>query len=128
MNKKMNGLALLATGWITGFSITANAEDFSTLTNDQLFDLRGSVAETDRNAFRDEMKSRVSAMSSEERSAFRSLNSANRSSAAGGGQGRGYGGSEGGKGSMTRTRTRQGGGAGYQSRSGSGYGGGRGRH
>ena len=121
MNKKMNGLTLLATGWLAGISLTATAEDFSTLTNDQLIVLRGSVAETERDAFRDEMKSRVSAMSDEERTAFRDLTRTNSANGTGG-EGRQYGRGGGqGNGSMTRTRSRQGGGSGQ----GRGYGRGR---
>lgn len=120
---KLTQAAIAAQAIILAISTSVSAEEFTTLTNDQLFEMRGearSFSDTDRSLFRDEVQSRVSAMSDEERTAFRDLNSSRANSGEGS---RRYGGGGGqGKGSMTRTRSRQGGGSGERR----GYG--RGQH
>jgi len=110
-------IAVIAGAWP---SVTL-ATDYTTLTNDQLIDLRGttsSMTDEERTLLRNEMRSRVSAMTPEERSAFRELNTSRQGDGSGGG-GRRYGGDNGqgqGQGQMTRSRLRDGsgGGSGYR--------------
>jgi len=51
------------------------AIDYSTFTNDELFDAKGTVASEDRAAFQDEMKSRMQSLTPDERSALRGTSS-----------------------------------------------------
>jgi len=52
--------------------VSVFATDFSQLTTDELFAMRGSVSAEDRDAFKAEMQSRMQAMSPEERQAYTS--------------------------------------------------------
>jgi hypothetical protein len=47
------------------------AVDYSTFTNDELFDARGTVSTEDKTAFQDEMKTRMQTLTPEERSVLR---------------------------------------------------------
>lgn len=82
---------------------SAFATDYSLMSNEDMMGMRGSVAEQDRESFRNEMQSRVGAMSEDEKNSFM--------------QGRGQGQQNG-----------SGSGNGMQRGSGSGMGQGRGRH
>jgi len=48
------------------------ATDFSQMTTDELFAMRGSISAEERDAFKAEIQSRMQAMSDEERQAFMS--------------------------------------------------------
>ena len=54
------------------------ATDFSSMTTEELINLRGTVAVEDRADFRAEMQSRVSSMTAEERTSFRASRQAQR--------------------------------------------------
>ena len=58
---------ILATILATGI---LSAADFTTMSTEDLVALRGTVATEDRDAFRDELQSRVSALNIEEKSAL----------------------------------------------------------
>jgi len=59
---------VLTLGFLT---LSLMATDFSSMTTDELINLRGTVAVEDRADFRAEMQSRVATMSTEERASFR---------------------------------------------------------
>jgi len=59
---------VLTLGFLT---LSLIATDFSSMTTDELINLRGTVAVEDRADFRTEMQSRVSTMSAEEQASFR---------------------------------------------------------
>jgi hypothetical protein len=114
MSVKMVVVPLIATLAGAWSSVTL-AADYTALSNDQLFDLRAtasSMTNDERALLRDEVRSRVSAMSPEERSAFRSLNSTRQRDGSGE-DGRRYGsGNSQGQGQMVRQRLRDGSGGG----------------
>jgi uncharacterized membrane protein YgcG len=69
------------------------AVDYSTFTNDELFNTRGTVSTDDRDAFRSEMSSRMQTLTPEERTSMRGSKSGARDgSGAGSGNKRGGGG------------------------------------
>lgn len=55
----------------TILSVQLFAIDYSTFTNDELFDARGTVATEDRDLFKSEMKSRMQSLTPEERATYR---------------------------------------------------------
>ncbi len=62
----MKTLALVAL-----LSLTAFAADYSTMTNTQMQEMRGSVPEADRSAFQSEMQIRSQSMTQEERTSMK---------------------------------------------------------
>lgn len=82
-------------------SITAFAADYSTMSTTEMQAMRGNVPEADRTAFQSEMKTRVQAMTQEERQSMQTSMKQSKSGAQdgsgsqmrhGGGQGSGSGG------------------------------------
>ena len=59
-------------------TLSLMATDFSSMTTDELINLRGTVAVEDRTDFRAEMQSRVASMTAEERTSFRASRQAQR--------------------------------------------------
>ncbi|MBT3298924.1 MAG: DUF1104 domain-containing protein [Campylobacteraceae bacterium] len=59
------------------------ATDYSTFTNDELFNSRGTVTAENREAFKDEMQSRMQSLTPEERSSYRGSESRSGGSANG---------------------------------------------
>jgi len=59
-------------------TLSLMATDFSSMTTDELINLRGTVAVEDRTDFRSEMQSRVASMTTEERTSFRASRQAQR--------------------------------------------------
>jgi hypothetical protein len=115
-----------------GMTSVGAAEDYSTLSTDDLVQMRSQVREMpqeDRQVYRSEMQNRMQSMSQEERRLYQDINGGGRSQGAADGSGRGhqYGKGEGsGSGNMHRNRqsSSQGYGSGYGSRQGGGSGGG----
>jgi len=61
----MKKLSLVA--MVLGLGLAYGATDFSQMTTEELLELRGKVAVEDREAFRDELQSRLSQLSPEEK-------------------------------------------------------------
>ena len=115
---------------VSGSISMAVAEDYSTLTTEQMLELRSQardLAPEERDSFRTEMKSRMQSMSSEERALFRETNQLGGQQDGTGKMNRHGQGNSSGSGSMNRygQGSSQGYGSGYGSRSGGGSGGGR---
>lgn len=129
--KKLHVLAwsmVMAAGSIN----MALADDYSSLTTEQMLELRSQVRELspeERNSYRTEMQNRMQSMSSEERALFRETNQLGGQQDGTGKMNRHGQGNSSGSGSMNRygQGSSQGYGSGYGSRSGGGSGGGRGR-
>ena len=116
INRLMPPLLLFA---LIGGSGQMVAADFTTYSNDDLFQMRDQTRymdSKDRDAYQNERQSRMQSLSYDERLSMRSGDS---------GQQRSMSGSENGKGSMKRTRKRDGSGGGQGNRYGQGGGGNR---
>jgi len=85
--KKLLGLVLLST--------VLFATDYSSMSLEEMLSQKGSVPELEREAFRTEMKSRMQALSPEERAEYRQKNMQKKQLKDGSGSGNMYKGSKG---------------------------------
>ena len=125
----------------TGLVATASAQDYGSMSTEDMVQLRSQVrymSPNDRAAYRTELKSREQSMGKEEKNRYRNMNALGGSEGKRYGQGSGDGsgnkrrhgqGNTTGSGSMNRYSqdASEGYGSGYESRQGGGSGGGRGR-